>query len=227
VEEVFQRWGVIWEVAVGGRVLRTTAEHPFWVRGRGWTAARQLRVGDALRSHDGQWLAVEDVRDTGRAEAVYNGRVAEYHTYFVGCDEWGFSLWAHNSCGPGGAPQAQFTVGRHGAMPSPRPGQQSHHGVMSAWMRSRYSHYDPDLAPAVLMAEINHQATFGVYNTWRAQMRQRMGGTFDWSRVSEAEMRALSERMFDAAQVPASVRQQYWAEYQRMIQALQRQAGGG
>jgi hypothetical protein len=59
VEEVFQRWGVIWEVAVGGRLLRTTAEHPFWVRGRGWTAASQLRVGDALRSHDGQWLAVE------------------------------------------------------------------------------------------------------------------------------------------------------------------------
>jgi RHS repeat-associated protein len=102
VEEVFGRCGVIWEVAVGGRVLRTTAEHPFWVRGRGWTAARQLRVGDALRSHDGQWLAVEDVRDTGREEVVYNGRVAEYHTYFVGDDEWGFSLWAHNSCGPGG-----------------------------------------------------------------------------------------------------------------------------
>jgi len=74
VEEVFRRWGVIWEVAVGGRLLRTTAEHPFWVRGRGWTAASQLRVGDALRSHDGQWLAVEGVRDTGREEVVYNGR---------------------------------------------------------------------------------------------------------------------------------------------------------
>ena len=71
------------------------------VRG-GWTAARQLRVGDALRSHDGQWLAVESVRDTGRAEVVVNARVAEYHTYFVGDQQWGFSLWAHNSCGPGG-----------------------------------------------------------------------------------------------------------------------------
>jgi hypothetical protein len=113
VEEVFQRrWGVIWEVAVGEQVLRTTAEHPFWVKGRGWTAASQLRVGDALRSHDGQWLAVEDVRDTGRAEAVYNGRVAEYHTYFVGDEQWGFSLWAHNSCGPGGAtPNPVIQVG--------------------------------------------------------------------------------------------------------------------
>ena len=103
MEEVFQRWGVIWEMAVAGRVLRTTAEHPFWVRGRGWTAASQLRVGDALRSHDGQWLAVESVRDTGREEAVYNCRVAEYHTYFVGDQQWGFSLWAHNSCGPANA----------------------------------------------------------------------------------------------------------------------------
>jgi hypothetical protein len=33
---------------------------------------------------------------------VYNGRVAEYHTYFVGDEGWGFSLWAHNNCGPTG-----------------------------------------------------------------------------------------------------------------------------
>ncbi|MEM4725183.1 MAG: polymorphic toxin-type HINT domain-containing protein, partial [Candidatus Hadarchaeum sp.] len=101
VEEVFQRWGRIWEVRLGGRVLRTTAEHPFWVRGRGWTAARELRVGDALRSHDRQWLPVEGIRDTGREEVVYNCRVAEYHTYFVGDESWGFSVWAHNArCGP-------------------------------------------------------------------------------------------------------------------------------
>jgi hypothetical protein len=75
------------------------------VRG-GWTAARQLRVGDALRSHDGQWLAVESVRDTGREEAVYNCRVAEYHTYFVGDQQWGFSVWAHNSYNPTNAPAA-------------------------------------------------------------------------------------------------------------------------
>jgi hypothetical protein len=23
--------------------------------------------------------------------------VADFHTYFVGCQEWGFSVWAHNS----------------------------------------------------------------------------------------------------------------------------------
>jgi len=68
-------------------------------------------VGDALRSHDGRWLAVEGVRGTGRAEAVYNCRAAEYHTYFVGCDEWGFSVWAHNSCGPGGGEARTANIG--------------------------------------------------------------------------------------------------------------------
>jgi hypothetical protein len=42
-------------------------------------------------------VAVEDLLDTGEYETVYNLRVADFHTYFVGCQEWGFSVWAHNS----------------------------------------------------------------------------------------------------------------------------------
>jgi hypothetical protein len=41
---------------------------------------------------------VSEVVDTGALETVYNLRVADFHTYFVGCDEWGFSVWAHNIC---------------------------------------------------------------------------------------------------------------------------------
>ncbi len=26
--------------------------------------------------------------------------MADHHTYFVGCDEWGWAVWAHNGCGP-------------------------------------------------------------------------------------------------------------------------------
>jgi hypothetical protein len=96
VEEVFVRTGRIIHVHVGGKVIRTTAEHPFYVRGKGWTAAGALRVGDLLASHDGQWVAVEDLLDTGELETVYNVRVAEWHTYFVGGQHWSFSVWAHN-----------------------------------------------------------------------------------------------------------------------------------
>jgi hypothetical protein len=35
----------------------------------------------------------------GSYETVYNIRVADFATYFVGCEEWGFSVWAHNEYG--------------------------------------------------------------------------------------------------------------------------------
>jgi hypothetical protein len=41
---------------------------------------------------------VESTRATGEVAPVYNLRVEEYHTYFVGSAEWGFSVWAHNAC---------------------------------------------------------------------------------------------------------------------------------
>jgi hypothetical protein len=99
VEEVFVRLRRILHVRVRGRVIRTSAEHPFWVVNRGsWELASRLAAGDVVIGHDGQCSLVEGVHDTGADETVYNLRVADYHTYFVGCDEWGFSVWAHNTC---------------------------------------------------------------------------------------------------------------------------------
>jgi hypothetical protein len=97
VEEVFVRTGRIMNLHVGGHVIQTTAEHPFWVHGKGWVAAGQLAIGDLLSSHDGQWVALEDLLHTGEVETVYNLRIADYHTYFVGSRQWAFSVWAHNS----------------------------------------------------------------------------------------------------------------------------------
>jgi hypothetical protein len=42
-------------------------------------------------------VAVEECYDTGEYERVHNLRVQDYHTYFVGSEEWGFDVWAHNS----------------------------------------------------------------------------------------------------------------------------------
>jgi large repetitive protein len=98
VEEVFVRTGRVLKLHAGGRIIETMAEHPFWAQDKGWVPAGELLPGDLLSSHDGQWVAVEAVLDTGDYATVYNLRVAEDHTYFVGCDEWGFSVWAHNAC---------------------------------------------------------------------------------------------------------------------------------
>jgi hypothetical protein len=79
-------------------VIRTTAEHPFYAYNKGWVSAGELHAGDRLASHDGQWIVLEDLLDTGKWERVYNLRIQDYHTYFVGSSDWGFSVWAHNAC---------------------------------------------------------------------------------------------------------------------------------
>ncbi|WP_261345324.1 HINT domain-containing protein [Tuwongella immobilis] len=82
----------------GGVTIDTTAEHPFFEESLGWIEARSLTPGHRLRTLDGSTIAVESVAETGQWQPVYNLRVADWHTYFVGDDEWGFSVWAHNAC---------------------------------------------------------------------------------------------------------------------------------
>ncbi len=98
VEQVFERWARVLEVNLpGGVSIGTTAEHPFWVVGKGWVWAGDLVPGDQLLGEDGQEVTVESIAQTEQFEKVYNLRVADNHTYFVGSDGWGFSVWVHNA----------------------------------------------------------------------------------------------------------------------------------
>jgi hypothetical protein len=103
VEETFVRNGRIWNVHVEEQTIRTTGEHPFYVCGKGWTPAAALRKGDWLFGSDGRQTRVKDAYDTASYERVYNLRIADYHTYFVGDTGWGFSVWAHNESCSGAA----------------------------------------------------------------------------------------------------------------------------
>ena len=85
------------ELRVQGRTIGTTAAHPFWVEGKGWTAVKDLAVGERLRGHDGQLWPVESVTATTELAPVYNCRIAEYHTYFVQAPGGNAWLWAHNA----------------------------------------------------------------------------------------------------------------------------------
>ncbi|MEJ5276035.1 MAG: Hint domain-containing protein [Thermogemmata sp.] len=98
VEETFERVGLMLELEVGGRIIGTTAEHPIYVLGKGWTAAGELKPGDRIVGLDPrESVAVTALRLTSRQEKLYNLRVADYHTYFVGDAHWDFSVWAHNA----------------------------------------------------------------------------------------------------------------------------------
>ena len=102
-----------WETVMPERVIGTTHEHPFYSQERGWTPAGELRPGEMIRTEDG-WVPVKSVEDTGRYETVYNLRVEDYHTYFVGAPEWGFAVWAHNAYDPVALSHAAAAADRGG-----------------------------------------------------------------------------------------------------------------
>jgi hypothetical protein len=56
---------------LSGQVIRTTADHPFFVAGQGWTAAADLHVGDKLRSSDGQDVPLDAISKNGEEAVVY------------------------------------------------------------------------------------------------------------------------------------------------------------
>ena len=98
VEEKFVRTSVVMELVVHGQSIKTTAEHPFYVPAQGkFVAAGELQVGVQLVGHDGKLVEIESIGSTGEVTKVYNLRVADFHTYFVGGGLWGFDVWVHNA----------------------------------------------------------------------------------------------------------------------------------
>ena len=63
--------------------VTTTATHPFYVEGQGWTPAGQLRAGDRLRTPDGAPVEVQTLQSTGHHETVYNFTVTEWNNYHI------------------------------------------------------------------------------------------------------------------------------------------------
>jgi hypothetical protein len=97
VRDTFVRVAPVIVLQIDGVTIRTTAEHPFYVKGKGWQCAKELQVGDRLATSDGQWATVEQIGDAGQVVTVYNLSVEDYHTYFVGHEAWGFAIWVHNA----------------------------------------------------------------------------------------------------------------------------------
>jgi hypothetical protein len=74
--------------------IGVTPEHPLYSLDRqGWIPARELQIGEVLRTIDGE-ARVESVMPRAERATVYNVEVSKYHTYFVG----DVGVWAHNPC---------------------------------------------------------------------------------------------------------------------------------
>ena len=69
-------------IDLGDETIVATGIHRFWKTGRGWVMARELKPGDALRTVGG--LAVVKSVDTDKVQPVFNLRVADGESFFVG-----------------------------------------------------------------------------------------------------------------------------------------------
>jgi RHS repeat-associated protein len=81
-----QQYQLVKITLYSGKSIEATAEHPFYIKGKGWNPASSLKVGQALVLHNGTTVVVEEVDTSIRTEKVYNLTVANTHNYFVGGD---------------------------------------------------------------------------------------------------------------------------------------------
>lgn len=83
----------IYQIHVGDQVIESTYNHPFYVKDKGWTFVKDLKVGDLLVQSDGDTLNIDSIELQNKHVTVYNMTVDEFHTYFVS----GLGIWVHNS----------------------------------------------------------------------------------------------------------------------------------
>ena len=76
--------------------IDTTVMHPFYVVDYGFKYASELKIGDKVKSVDGDIYEVSNVDSEKLAKPVkvYNFEVEDWHTYFVSIN----SLLVHNQC---------------------------------------------------------------------------------------------------------------------------------
>jgi len=79
-----QRYQLIKLTLDTGESIETTAEHPFYLKGKGWNPASSLKVGEALQLHNGTTVIIKEIETSVRVEKMYNLTVANTHNYFVG-----------------------------------------------------------------------------------------------------------------------------------------------
>ena len=81
-----QEYDLISLILDSGETIETTADHPFYLRGKGWNPANTLKVGQALVLRNGTVVVIKEILTETRFESVYNLTVSKTHNYFVGQD---------------------------------------------------------------------------------------------------------------------------------------------
>ena len=83
-------------LTINGENIISTYDHPYYVKDKGFVSAESLWIGAELIDKNGNTLYVEQIyheKLDNQFKTVYNFKVEDYHTYFVGDS----SLLVHNA----------------------------------------------------------------------------------------------------------------------------------
>ncbi len=84
-------------ISLGDERLETTAEHPFYVKEKGFVPVEDISAGDFAVNDKGDFVEITNVEviEHSSPVEVFNFEVENVHTYFVGENE---PVLVHNSC---------------------------------------------------------------------------------------------------------------------------------
>ena len=132
-------------ITVNGEEIISTYDHPYYVNKKGFVSAELLWIGAELVDKDGNVFQVEQIYRENLEETskkVYNFKVDDYHTYFVGRT----MILVHN---------AKYDVGKYNEMPN-EPGMDKHHVPQKAVMKKLDPNYDPATGPSIQVPKEGH-----------------------------------------------------------------------
>jgi Pretoxin HINT domain len=141
---------------IGSKEIVTTENQPFYVEGKGFVHAGELKAGEKVVTASGKTLTVDkvNIEKTKEKTKVYNFEVEDWHTYFVSTEE----ILVHNDCRAPlseGAAEAKYQVGAYEDIRGVE-GLDAHHAGQKAAMKNLVEGYDPMTGPAINVPKIGH-----------------------------------------------------------------------
>ena len=103
----------------------------------------------------------------------------------------------------------------------PTPGFEKHHGILNEWAEHNIPGYTKRNAPTILLKKSTHEKTKEVFRNWlEANYGKPVGVSPNWNNISKETAIELTEMMFDAADVPANVRNEYYELFEDFITSI-------
>lgn len=167
-------------VYIGNTKIDTTTTHPFWVVGKGWVNAGDLKSGDKVLLSSGKIVEITkvEIEKLKKKVKVYNFRVTDWHTYFVSNIE----VLVHNAnYNPDGQTQSANNLSNQNKEQLLKSKQsyedliKEHQTKLEEYIKDLYAHDNKGLLENAPSDEIRDKIFNGRVNAIQKQITKQIG----------------------------------------------------